>query len=305
MSEDFADLDSFKQYLSSRNNWDRWPDAPEAGAVALIDDSKRAQAAALIRSGRSVSLSRPFPVKPSPANPKPAQHYVQINNRDDGSGGAVDYLGIDYHGYEATHLDALCHVWDEETLMWGGRRPESVLTTSGARWGGVEQWRHGIFTRALVADIPALRSTPFVDLGSPIEASEIEASLKSRGLTAQPGDALIVHGGRRAFDEAYPNWRPATDSHPGLAPSCVRFLRENDISVLCWDMVDAMPNHLQSYRTVHRIIHAFGMAIVDNCDLTGIAELARDEQRFECALLIAPLYVVGGTGSPVNPIALL
>jgi kynurenine formamidase len=303
MPDDLTSLEGLQRYLSSASNWHRWPHDPEAGAIALIDAGKRIQAAGLIRSGRAVSMSRPYPARPGPANPHPAQQYLQLIAREDGSGTAVDYYGMQYHGYQATHIDALCHVWNEDGVVWGGYQRDSVLAADGSRWGGIEQWRHGILTRALIADIPRYRRRPYVDLDSPVEGDEIAAALAAEGLSVEPGDAVIVRGGREAFEKANPDWQPYADPHPGLAVSCIKFLGEQDISVLCWDMMDAKPNQLGTYRTVHRVIYTFGIALVDNCALTEVSAVASDEGRYECALFVSPLNVQGGTGSPVNPIA--
>ena len=53
-----ADIDS---YLKDRRNWGRWGDKGAAGAMNLIDDAKRLEAVSLVKKGRTVSLSRPFP----------------------------------------------------------------------------------------------------------------------------------------------------------------------------------------------------------------------------------------------------
>ena len=65
---------------------------------------------------------------------------MKRNPREPGGGSAVDYYGVSYHGQANTHLDALCHVWDENG-MWNGRRPEEVITYDGAAWGSVEHWK--------------------------------------------------------------------------------------------------------------------------------------------------------------------
>ena len=52
-------------------NWGRWGDKGPAGAMNLIDDTKRLNAAKLVRTGRTVSLSRPLPVTPAGDNPRP------------------------------------------------------------------------------------------------------------------------------------------------------------------------------------------------------------------------------------------
>src|SRR3989304_457160 len=98
-----------ESYIRERRNWGRGGADDQMGAVNLITAEKRLRAAALVRSGRTVSLSREFPKTPAPNNPNPAQHFMRMFDRP-GGGAAMDYYGISYHGRAATHLDALCHV---------------------------------------------------------------------------------------------------------------------------------------------------------------------------------------------------
>jgi hypothetical protein len=51
-----------RAYIRERRNWGRWGRDDQVGAINLITPAKRAAAARLVRSGRSVSLSRPFPI---------------------------------------------------------------------------------------------------------------------------------------------------------------------------------------------------------------------------------------------------
>ena len=51
-------------YFKDRSNWGRWGKDDEVGAINLITPQKRVAAAGLVRSGRSVSLSRYFPKTP-------------------------------------------------------------------------------------------------------------------------------------------------------------------------------------------------------------------------------------------------
>ena len=46
-------------WIRQRRNWGRWGKDDQMGAINLITPAKRAAAARLVRSGRSVSLSRP------------------------------------------------------------------------------------------------------------------------------------------------------------------------------------------------------------------------------------------------------
>ena len=77
------DVDS---YLKDRRNWGRWGDKGAAGAMNLIDDAKRLEAVSLVKKGRTVSLSRPFPVTPSAENPRPAVQFLMKGDRPPGGG---------------------------------------------------------------------------------------------------------------------------------------------------------------------------------------------------------------------------
>ncbi|MEV4596822.1 cyclase family protein [Amycolatopsis sp. NPDC049253] len=291
-----------EEQLHGRSNWGRWGAHDQVGAVNLITAAKRAEAARLVRAGRTVSLSRPFPTRPDVDNPRPASHYTTKTPR--GTGGiSGDYYGIEYHGVAATHVDALCHVWDERGL-WQGRDPDVELTSRGSRWGSVDHWREGIVTRGVLLDVPAFRGEPYVTLDRPVHGAELEEIAEAQGVAVGPGDAVVVHCGRDAWDRENPPWGTET-SRPGLHASCLAFLRDHDCAALAWDMLDRAPNDGGVPWTVHGAIFAYGLAVVDNCALEPLAAVCAEEGRHEFLFVVAPLVVEGGTGSPANPLALL
>ena len=104
-----------RTYFETCTNWGRWGDDDSAGTVNLITPEKRREAAGLVRSGRAVSLARRLNTQGGPGNWNPAQHYLQV-----GAQFSADYLGMFFHGYATTHIDALCHIfW--EGKMWNGK----------------------------------------------------------------------------------------------------------------------------------------------------------------------------------------
>lgn len=291
----------------ARRNWGRWGADDQMGTINLITPEKRAAAARLVRSGRSVSMSRPFPKDPGPNNPRPADHYMKTVPRGIG-GFAADYYGIYYHGVASTHIDALCHTWDEEA-MWNGRDPKDVVTFDGANFGSIEHWSEGILTRGVMLDVPRHRGVPCVDDDAPVHGWELEDILTERGLTLEPGDAVVVYSGREAWqarDPSRPYSRPTADGQlqrAGLHVSCLPFLRDHDVSVLVWDMLDYSPIGYKIPWAVHAAIFAYGLALVDNALLEPLAQVCQEEGRDEFMLVVAPLKVIGGTGSPANPLA--
>ena len=183
--------------LRDRRNWGRWGDDDERGTVNLITEEKRRQAAGLVRTGRSVSLSRVFPVDPSPVNPRPALHFMRRADRGD-SGSAADFYGVLYHGTASTHLDALCHLWGPDGI-YGGRSPDEVIGIERATFGDVDQYRDGIITRGVLLDVPAYRGEEFVSQDRPVQGDELAAICEQGGFSVEPGDAIVVYSGREAW----------------------------------------------------------------------------------------------------------
>ena len=291
-----------------RRNWGRWGKDDQRGTINLITPARRAAAARLVKSGRSVSLSRPFPTTPGLNNALPAQHYMKTMARGKG-GFAADYYGIFYHGVASTHLDALCHTWDDEQAMWNGRDPKKEITFDGATFGSVEHWAEGIITRGVMLDVPRYRGTPCVTQDQPVHGWELDDILSKRKITLEPGDAVCVYAGREQWQAQNPNraysvpFGPGPLDRPGLHISCLPFLRDHDVSLLVWDMLDALPIGYDVPWAVHACLFAYGMPLLDNALLEPLADACREEGRDDFMLVIAPLRVIGGTGSPANPLA--
>lgn len=288
--------------LHGRNNWGRWGTEDQVGAINLTTPTKRAAAAALVKTGRTVSLSRPWPVEVAANNPKPAAHFMRTSERGQGSGGATDYIGVEYHGAVCTHVDALCHAWDGNG-MWNGRRSSDVVKTDGSRWGSIDHWKHGIVSRGVLLDVTQYRNEPYVTMDKPVQAYELASIAEAQGTTVEPGDVVAIYSGRDRWDAVEEPWASGP-SWPGLHASCVGFFRDVDCCAIAWDMQEAVPNDWDLPWTIHGIIFAYGMAIIDNCELSALAEACREEHRYDFMFVLSPLVIVGGTGSPANPLAI-
>lgn len=140
-------------------------------------------------------------------------------------------------------------------------------------------------------------------LDAPVHGWELEEVAAAQGVEIRPGDALCVYSGREQF-AATNGWVWAGGpARPGLHASCLPFLRDADVALLVWDMMDASPHEYEVPWTVHGAVFAYGVALVDNALLEPLAEFCSQEGRYEFMLTINPLNVRGGTGSPVNPVA--
>ena len=290
--------------FKERRNWGRWGDDDAVGAVNLITVEKRLAALASVQNGRTVSLSRPYPKDPSSLNPTPAQHFMRTFDRgDEGDGAVVDYYGFIYHGHTFTHVDALCHIWDSDGI-WQGRNPdEAIDSATGATFADVTAWNQGIFTRAVLLDVPRFRGDPYVTFDRPVMGAELQDISDAQGVTVEPGDALLVYSGREAYQADHPDDFFGSPPSPGLHASCSLFIRDKDVSMLGWDMMDHRPSEYGLAWPVHGVIYSFGVVLLDNALLQPLAEACAEEGRYEMLLCVLPLNIQGGTGSPVNPIA--
>lgn len=283
--------EQFQASLRARRNWGRWGADDQIGAVNLITPAKRRAAARLVTSGRAVSLSRPF---------NPAQQFVRSDPTDGAAGGAIDYYGFIYHGFSATHIDALCHVWGADGV-WNGRKPTETITSTGSTFGDIANWKDGIVTRGVLLDVPRHRGTPHVTVESPVHGAELDAIGRAQGVTLEPGDALLVYSGREAWERGGGNL--AVEPRPGLHPSCAEFVRDHDVALLGWDIMDATVPAYGSF-PMHGVLYSYGVALLDNASFEALANACREEGRDTFMFAALPLRVERGTGSPANPVAL-
>jgi kynurenine formamidase len=295
--------EAFEELVRSRRNWGRWGQREEFGALNLVTPEQRVGAMRLIETGEVISLGRPLDRSPGPANAYPVHHYLHTaGHSSHPNTAAVDYIALSVHVQGMTHVDALCHVWDEDG-MWGGRDPLEEIGPLGSSWGGIEVWKDQILTRCVLLDIPRTRDDDYVTLDRPVQPVDLEDAAARQGVTLQPGDAIAIYSGREAWNQEHPPWG-LVDGRPGLHAACFEFLSDHDISVVLWDMMDMYPTGYRSPWAVHAAINSLGIALVDNCLLEPAAEMCADLGRWEFVIVIAPLVIPGGTGSPVNPLAL-
>jgi kynurenine formamidase len=293
-----AEVTEFHRTLS---NWGRFGERDQLGTLNLITPAKRIAAAALVRSGRSVSCARPLPTEPGPDNPIPVVHLMTATATE-GYGG--DYLALAPHGYGTSHIDALCHIFNDGKL-YNGYGIENV-TARGARELGIHELRDGVVSRGVLLDVPRTRGVAFLEPGEPIFVDDLERAETEAGVRVAEGDVLLVHTGRwRCRAERGP-WN-AGELLAGLDASCLAWLHARGVAALgCDGVSDVLPSRIPGMTLpIHGVaIVAMGLHLIDNLELTVLADVCAEERRWSFLLTVAPLVLQRGTASPVNPIAL-
>jgi kynurenine formamidase len=295
--------EQFERWMTELSNWGRWGKEDQLGAANLVTPDKRRKAAALVKTGMTVSLGHDVIMEKASDAPDPYVLKMTVNpDRQN----AMDRFDIDYHGGTFTHLDALCHVAYKDKL-YNGFEFQQTVTTGGCSKMGITALKDGLVTRGVLIDIPRLKGVTYLEPGTHVYRDEIEAWEKQAGIRVGPGDALLLRTGRWARRAAL---GPARSS--GFDTSFLPFLKDRDVALLGGDSAHetgpvagvTLPSG-GSYPVIHRFaIVARGMNLLDNLDLETLAETAARLKRWEFMLIVAPPRVPGGTGSPINPIAI-
>jgi kynurenine formamidase len=289
-----------RAFHETLSNWGRFGARDQLGTLNFVTPKHRVAAAQLVQSGRTVSCSRALPTEPSVENPNPVAH-LMMGTATEGWGG--DYFAVASHGFATSHIDALCHIFHEGKLYNG--YPAEQITAHGALELAIHELEAGIVTRGVLLDIPRARGVSFLEPGDPIFWDDLERAEREAGLTVGSGDVLLLHTGRWACREADGAWDPR-ESLAGLDASCLPWLYEREVAALgCDGVSDVIPSRVDGVELpIHEVaIVALGLHLLDNLDLEKLARACQEEGRWAFLLAIAPLILLRGTASPVNPIA--
>ena len=290
-------LEEFDAMFQEINNWGRWGADDELGAMNLITPQKTRDAAALVRSGITVSLAH---------NPMPGEYADNPDaafNHTMGRSLRSDTYEFTYHGYGVSHIDSLCHfLWNDR--LFNDVSP-SESTPEGCGKLGIQNLKSGIVTRGILLDFARLKGVDYLEPQTPLYVEDIEAWEEQAGVRVSAGDIIFVRTGRWARRAALGPWQVSGNS-AGLHASVLPWIKERGVAAVGSDAAtDVMPSLVEGVgQPVHTMLIAgLGVHIFDNMDLEALAETAAAENRWEFMITAGPIPVDGGTGSPLNPIA--
>jgi kynurenine formamidase len=289
----------------AREAWGRWGAEDEVGAPNLIGPEQVRLAASLVRSGRVISLSQPISARtPIPKHRAGVMHFMGRDGGDYAAGAkrpggfqfAEDTLVLPLH--LGTHIDALCHAWCDDHL-YNGFSGVTVRSTTGALRCGIEKMPP-LVTRGVLLDIVRLRGAAAAP-GDAIGRAELEAAAALAKVTLQGGDAVLI---RTGWLESQTSRDVDFNAEPGIDVDAALWLASRDIAMVGADnfAIETLPFPAGTVFPVHqRLIRDHGVPLLEGMVLRPLAEAGGTAFLF----IVTPLPVVGGTGSPVAPVAVL
>jgi kynurenine formamidase len=301
----------FDQLFHQLSNWQRWGSEDTRGTLNYLTAEHVRKRAALIKSGRTVSLSLPINTVAGPDNPRPSVHYMVRTYDIPAAKGEPqfvgDFLGSEIHGDSRTHLDALCHVAYKGQIYNG--RSTSTLTSRGATVMDITTYRNGIAGRGVLLDVPRYRGVNWLEPGEAVTAQELEAIESYQGVRLEEGDILVFRTGQNRRRLELGSWNTGYEGEgvAGFHVNAMTLLHERKVAAFLPDGDgETVPSLVDGVLyPIHTLqICAMGMACGDNLDLEQLSALCEQEQRWEFMLVAVPLFLPQGTGSLMNPIAI-
>ena len=280
-----------------------WGPADEIGARNLVGCAATLRGAACIRTGQVIPLAveiRGGTRGPAAAIRAPVQHFM-VRDGGDYAGGLTEQNGFGFtddvimmptHG--TTHIDALSHV------LCGGRIyngfPASTITSRGASRCGIEKLEP-IVTRGIFLDLASGR-----EQGEAIGLDRLRAAMDQAEVEPEPGDALLIRSG---WMQAWRTGQAEADRCTGLHHDCAPWIVEQGFVMVAADnvAVEVLPSHdPASAVPLHLALTLeHGIYLAELLDLEALAAAGRPTFQ----LIVAPLRIKGGVGSPITPVAIL
>jgi kynurenine formamidase len=206
-------------------------------------------------------------------------------------------------GHVGTHIDALSHVSQDGRLHGGVGAAEAQL---GGRFAqlGVETIAPMV-CRGWLLDVPAALGIEACQPAYEITPEDLERAAEAQAIDSRPGDVLLVRSGwGRRWDDG-DGYVGHASGVPGPGEQGARWLarlgpRAVGADSIAFEHLPAGAGHARL--PAHRVLLVeHGIHIIETLDLEELAEGGVHEFAF----VLAPLPLVGATGSPVRPLAIV
>lgn len=221
--------------------------------------------------------------------------------RPDGGSAANEMIVMG--GHVGTHIDALCHV-SHDGVLHGGVETGPITTNEGFTKMGIDTVTP-FFCRGVLLDVARVLEMKHLPAGYEMTVSDLEAAEQASGTVLGPGDVALIHSGWSRFWDYPEVFRGQTDGAPGPGESGGQWLAEKEIraagaETIAFEVIRPGAGH--STLPVHRqLLVDAGIYIFEAMNLGRLAAMDAGEFLF----IASPLKLVGGTGSPIRPIAVV
>jgi kynurenine formamidase len=302
----------FHEIAKRVNNWGRWGADDEMGTLNLITDGVVREAATAVRGGRRIPLALPLhqdgiQTGMIPGRVNPLHTMVQINQELFGPGTVATSDDAVTMGLQAaTHWDALTHV-SHSGKIYNGRPADTITPHTRAQFSGIDKAPY-IVSRGVLLDVACAKGLDRLPGDHAVTPEDLDEAAEFGGVTVRAGDIVLVRTGQiqvcLAGDKhgyGYPS--------PGLSVRTPEWFHAHDVAAVANDTLtfEILPPEIENlWLPVHALdLVEMGMFQGQNWNLEDLSTACAEERRYAFLLSAMPEPFVGGTGTPVAPVAIL
>jgi kynurenine formamidase len=206
-------------------------------------------------------------------------------------------------GHVGTHVDALAHV-SHRGRLHGDVQASTVTSHDGFARLGIDSFTPYV-GRCVLLDVAGLHGVDTLPPGYGVTGDDLEAASKAAGVLVHPGDAVLIGTGWSRLWDRHDTFVGAADGVPGPDESAADWLIRAGAGLVGGETIafeQIRPGAGHALLPVHRLfLVEHGINIVETMRLGALL----DAGVREFLLVLAPLNVVGATGAPARPLAVV
>lgn len=203
-----------------------------------------------------------------------------------------------------THIDAFAHVSHEGRLHGG-----ADAAAAAVRGRYLELGVHTIapmVRRAVLLDVPRALGVSGCEAGYEITPADLDSAAKGEGVDVREGDVVLIRSGWGVrFDDGADAYLGKESGVPGVSQAGAEWLVRHRVYAAGADTIAferLAPGSGHSSLPAHRVLLVEGGVYI--IEALNLEELAQT-RRYEFTFVLVPLNILGATGSPVRPLAVL
>jgi len=261
---------------------------------------------AALANARTIDLAQPMKNgMPQSPNHPPFRMILERRHgdmvREDGGSAANEVIITG--GHVGTHVDALGHV-SQDGLVYGGIDATSIQSHHGLSVHAIDTFQPYV-GRGVLLDITKVKGVDTLEPGYGVTADDLEAAQELAGVEVREGDAVLIGTGWSRLWEDRPAFQGLDDGVPGPDVSAGKWLQSKKIRVAGGETIafeQLAPGKGHSTLPVHRVLLVdAGINIIETMRLSELLDSGASEFLF----VLTPLRVVGATGAPTRPLAII
>jgi kynurenine formamidase len=299
--------------IYSPSNWGRWGQDDEVGALNFLGSAEVLRGISTIKDGSTYTLGQPIrdPRGDLVGQRRRPTGYHMVRDEIAGSGG-VEYADdmVYMYTHSTTHVDALGHAWYDGKLYNGF---DAETTNGGLSNNSIHHvGNKGIAGRAVLLDVARYKGVEWIPEGEEITLDDLLNTAVHQNVSLDKRDILLIRTGfylnflKNGSREYFKNGL----KEPGITytDELANWFYEQEIPVYGTDTLGSEQTQSTRTGTTHPL-HAYlitrlGVSMVENLSLEELAAACAVDGRYEFCLVVGALKLIGGTASPINPIAI-